>query len=773
VNLILAVKIRRRHLHGGMLGIALVVEDVTKGQKLAFRFPGPPSRLETEGFVEQEDSWQRRRSHAMPEPSRGASKVQSQRKDFWRFDADLFAKLLRPDHAQAQEGRMLELLVDSLRFLSFAVLTRRDSAPQDDDTSAAGTPTSTAEEEGNSGAGGNEQGDKEEDVADSEEQHSTHGSKHFLTLFSVIFILDAESEKLVEQSRMNLEIKPGYGTYGTNYPGSKEWIDMYRRAVVKLAHAMLYEETQHGYVSEQVRIMLNAAKATLFEPVPHDDVAAGPVLPERNGTNETHYESPAMTAPKSRVQSAKRMNKDELAHAIVDAMLEKSQLARELKEVFEGLSKFGNVDMALNSRVGLTLTLQNPLLHPNKPLRPYQALLLHSEFRHNPHISDSRTQLDRVAKYSLQYGPQKSFEEMSMALSIPLQEVFRVAAHLVYWRKARVIDAVMPENIYRVSQNADLDPCGVLHREFQNQLGEIFNTNFQSRKEQNDEGKIEVTKDETVNGFPKAGASFISLARILEAFSRGNKFGQPKTLKDIQDDLQRKWHIRQDEFSLMMTWLLQHELISRLRRFHYLLISYSNRENKPKKFRAGDTQSVGSYGVTAADAAAAAAQAENRANTAEALAAQALAEQTTHSTQSVQIHYAEQAVLGFHFDGPQALEGNVEPQSRTIKRPQQPQINQGQVLETAEVAFRRGLAKNEEDDQRANQEENTRQEIAYLDAIATESDTYRLFRRLAPYFHGRHHSDEIMWRENIPRDQFEQVLNNHSDVIASFLAPET
>jgi hypothetical protein len=63
-------------------------------------------------------------------------------------------------------------------------------------------------------------------------------------------------------------------------------------------------------------------------------------------------------------------------------------------------------------------------------------------------------------------------------------------------------------------------------------------------------------------------------------------------------------------------------------------------------------------------------------------------------------------------------------------------------------------------------------EIAYLETMNDGSATYELFRRLCPYFRGRHHLIEIMWRENVSREELNMVLETYRYVLVVVLHEE-
>ena len=63
-------------------------------------------------------------------------------------------------------------------------------------------------------------------------------------------------------------------------------------------------------------------------------------------------------------------------------------------------------------------------------------------------------------------------------------------------------------------------------------------------------------------------------------------------------------------------------------------------------------------------------------------------------------------------------------------------------------------------------------ERAYLDQIANDTPVFKLFKRLCPYFHGKHHIEEIMWREKVSRKAIFSVLANYGDVLVTVKQPE-
>ncbi|KAJ3414584.1 Nitrogen permease regulator-like 3 [Chytridiales sp. JEL 0842] len=63
-----------------------------------------------------------------------------------------------------------------------------------------------------------------------------------------------------------------------------------------------------------------------------------------------------------------------------------------------------------------------------------------------------------------------NLEELATTLNCPLAQVYKLAAHLVYWRKAKIHDVIHPRNVYVVSKNADLTILPPLEQEFHTRI---------------------------------------------------------------------------------------------------------------------------------------------------------------------------------------------------------------------------------------------------------------------------------------------------------------
>ena len=148
-------------------------------------------------------------------------------------------------------------------------------------------------------------------------------------------------------------------------------------------------------------------------------------------------------------------------------ILEKSSLARLLMDIYNAFDSPGPMHVLVNSSVYLSLDIPNVHLEKQgesfPTLRPYQTLLLlyeREEIMNQCPNGSSPLLLDLIQKVD----PLLNFEEMQTLLNIPLSQIYKLAAHLVFWKKARVIDTVSIRNVYSVNPKADLNH--ILHLDF-------------------------------------------------------------------------------------------------------------------------------------------------------------------------------------------------------------------------------------------------------------------------------------------------------------------
>ncbi|OTF82643.1 nitrogen permease regulator 3-like protein, partial [Euroglyphus maynei] len=153
-------------------------------------------------------------------------------------------------------------------------------------------------------------------------------------------------------------------------------------------------------------------------------------------------------------------------------ILDKCQLANELKEIFiqlcnEGIvqikiNRWINVNFCLPQKVHRRLIELSPLSPPITPanihlclkkLRPYHTFLLLIEMDHllqslPQDVSPSSVRLIRAS------NPLKNLLELSADADITLSQVFNIVAELVYWGKATIIFPLCESNHYMLHPSA-------------------------------------------------------------------------------------------------------------------------------------------------------------------------------------------------------------------------------------------------------------------------------------------------------------------------------
>ncbi|CAB3379353.1 Hypothetical predicted protein [Cloeon dipterum] len=225
---------------------------------------------------------------------------------------------------------------------------------------------------------------------------------------------------------------------------------------------------------------------------------------------------------------------DEAQISPYSQILTRSALARDLRTVYEDLCAGGQVHLRVNNWIEVSFCLPHKL-HPEldpdllciQALRPYHGLLL--LFEESEILSglstDASPALTKILKV---HSPVKSFQVLAADADIVLDHVYKIARHLVYWAKAKVIFPLCESNVYVVSPTAPL----AVHS-----LTEAFSEKFQGT----------------------------NLLTVLSDFSL------PMSLGHRVSPLDNPQHNTQ--FIYMIVWMLQHSLLLQLHTYVHLMPS--------------------------------------------------------------------------------------------------------------------------------------------------------------------------------------------------------
>ncbi|KAI7859235.1 nitrogen permease regulator of amino acid transport activity 3-domain-containing protein [Circinella umbellata] len=196
------------------------------------------------------------------------------------------------------------------------------------------------------------------------------------------------------------------------------------------------------------------------------------------------------------------MNKGTPYEQVMQTILLESSLARDIKQIYEAISTNNIAHIIINDFIDLSLQIPVfgetvgvtpadagmglPLArtqdyyyaslmdiygmsgyeYDNYPtICPYHTLLLledPEEVLKNMPLDASPTLVQLVQILT----PTQSLQELHLLLDCSLAQIYRLAAHLIYWRKAKLIHTIHARNIYVVSPQAKLDDLKSLNADF-------------------------------------------------------------------------------------------------------------------------------------------------------------------------------------------------------------------------------------------------------------------------------------------------------------------
>uniref|UniRef100_T1JKU7 GATOR complex protein NPRL3 n=1 Tax=Strigamia maritima TaxID=126957 RepID=T1JKU7_STRMM len=158
----------------------------------------------------------------------------------------------------------------------------------------------------------------------------------------------------------------------------------------------------------------------------------------------------------------------DVKESVFDMILNRSQLAKDLKYIYDELCSSGVIQMRINRWLQISFCLPQRIHSFSSPdfvldpesldrcinsLKPYHALLLlvsECDFVSSLPLGASPA-LIRIIQAS---SPLKSLQELAIDADLSITQVFRVVGHLIYWAKATIIYPLCETNVYILSPNA-------------------------------------------------------------------------------------------------------------------------------------------------------------------------------------------------------------------------------------------------------------------------------------------------------------------------------
>jgi hypothetical protein len=191
-----------------------------------------------------------------------------------------------------------------------------------------------------------------------------------------------------------------------NLPGK----DFYKNIIWRLSMAMKFEQERSSYIGKQAEIIIG--------------------YKEEMGESLGQYQ------------------------LLVDLM-ERSSLAQNLANVFQGIYEGKMVHIILNNQIDICLSL--PPKEPLSPtaIFPYQSLLFLQDteeiLKELP--LDSNTLLSQFLQF---HSPRKNLEDLQRKIDCSWVQISEIAAHFCFWNKAKIINPIHLENIYIIHPDANL-----------------------------------------------------------------------------------------------------------------------------------------------------------------------------------------------------------------------------------------------------------------------------------------------------------------------------
>jgi hypothetical protein len=440
------------------------------------------------------------------------------------------------------------------------------------------------------------------------------------------------------------------------------------------------------------------------------------------------------------VASAKPGEQPPTHSELYQRIVTESQLASELRHMYHSIRDYGIASLRFNNWINVFVSLRqvNVDFSVQRPLRPYQTLLLLDS--RIADVSDSggkqRASLPlppdvspRLAALLEACRPTKSFRALQLETQIPLSQLFRLASHLVYWRKARVVHMLTKNNVYILKP--DVARWKEQHRFLYRVAGEQVKLQADSASVRKRDS-IAVLCVKFARQFPS-----FRLAELLERFS---------TPKPLVEHMSQFAPTLQRDFINVVVWLLKHNLLEQMFVYVFLMV--------PPPPSGTDATALAATEV-----------------------AMHVVEDAAESRSVLAYHApTRQLMYACDTEAAAATPGRVRLPSSSSGALDDTGAHSGlewleqQAATTADDAHSAELAAVYDANARCSLfasapsplYEYEQRHIASLD---DGSPQYRLLKRVVRYFRGTHHLEEIMWRENIERIELVQVLEKFKSIL--------
>ncbi|KAJ2957961.1 hypothetical protein NQZ79_g6399 [Umbelopsis isabellina] len=397
-----------------LLAILLVISS-TRGHHYVFSYPPDPQRKRTHKQPNSSENvyglgWQ-----TTEHINNSSSDQYGGRDVVFGIDTGFLADALAPK--TPLRDRKFQMSIDDLTFVGHPVSLTADDQQQQQIRRQA------AEE-----AAANRRTSKGSDATTDDDSHS---STTHITQFHVVFVLSPPDLQLNSQ------------------------IDMFYDHIIKrYTTALRYEQLRCEYVKHEADKVLVIKEEAFNKNTPYSQVMQS-ILAESSLARDIKHIFTALST-------------NSIAHVIVNDFIDLSlqlpvvgnQQKLSMLLQYPGATNPVNESVASIYGVGTYEYDKYPILCP------YHTLLLledPEEVLKSMPLDSNPTLVQLVQILT----PTQSLQELHMLLDCSLAQIYRLAAHLIYWRKAKLIHTIHARNVYAVSPVAKLDNLKELEADFQ------------------------------------------------------------------------------------------------------------------------------------------------------------------------------------------------------------------------------------------------------------------------------------------------------------------
>lgn len=407
---------------------------------------------------------------------------------------------------------------------------------------------------------------------------------------------------------------------------------------------------------------------------------------------------------------------DDIA-STMKSIVHHSDLAKELRHVYERLVADGQVIFYLNQWVeinfclphkihdlntlGKNMTLE-PIYRCLSDLRPYHGILLTKPEQELLQIMplDSSPAMTRLIKLT---KPVKNLKTLALETDLSITQIYQLVCHMVYWGFAMLIYPLCNSNVYILSPSADTSADSKLSQE--------FSLCFHG---------LQLTQEMARFSFPS------HMHDNLDILSYSN----PRLI---------------DQFNQVVVWMLRHRLINQLHTYVNLV---------PARRKEFSTSSGTSQSISSAHSSNSSMQVVE-----ESLLSVLMEDPSTTTLDRTTSMSDLASVNSEESTGGHSMAQSItQYTSQHSKSPSQEANSEGSAAEGRKAQWRlQDILLNELKPQL---------KAAIVRCPASKnSDDLKLFAKLCPYFNGKHHLEEMMFYENLSRSQLVALLDKFKEVL--------